>query len=139
MLAGAAAVEEIVPLISKQGTALLAQTLGYPIIVDASPGDGAVGLAFFQIYDCQDHHAPGVTFTLTVKGPQQVQFSTSSGLPVSSSLQTDYLGAGGAINIPVGPLTITATLADSGRVVGAVTTVIRPGQTTDTWFRARTH
>jgi hypothetical protein len=124
-------------LLGTQETSLLAQAIGVPISLDP---DGGVGHAFFQSYDCFDRHAAGVSFSISSDaGPQTVEWYAKNQLPSRTSGQTDSLGAGGTVNVPVGAMIVTATLVATNRKLGEVNTVITPAGTTFAWFRVRTH
>jgi hypothetical protein len=115
----------------------LAGSLG--AIVDLDAGS-SVGLVFFEVYDCFDRHGAGVQFALsTDAGPTTVPFYLADGLPSGTATETDSVGAAGAVNVPVGPMTITATLAATNQTLGSITVNVRAGGTTSGWVRARTH
>jgi hypothetical protein len=137
LLAGAT--EETYPsaVLGKNDVALLAAAIGVPLQTDP---DAGVGHAFFQVYDCFDHTGPGVSFTMdTDGGSQTVQWYTKNELPSTTATETDRLGAGGAVNVPVGGLTVHATLNETHRELGLANVVISPASTTFTWIRVRTH
>jgi hypothetical protein len=100
--------------------------------------DGGLGHAFITIYDCQDHQAAGVSLTIDNSTPQTVLFYTENGLPTSKAKQTDNFGLTGAVNVPVGSLTVHATLAATLVPIGTANIIIRPGAITFAWVRART-
>jgi hypothetical protein len=115
----------------------LAVALGVTLYTDP---DAGVGQAFFEAYDCFDHLAPGVTFTvLGDAGPNTQQFYTLNGGPSTTSTQTDRLGTGGVVNVPIGGLSMVARLASSGRMLGTVNGIVRPGETLFGYVRVRTH
>jgi hypothetical protein len=123
-------------MLKKNDTQLLAVAIGVPLETDP---DAGVGHAFFQVFDCFDRQAPGVVFTLDVDGGSQtVQWYTKNDLPSTTAKETDTLGAGGAVNVPAGALTVTATLAATKQTLGTVNTVITAGGTTFAWVRVRT-
>jgi hypothetical protein len=137
LLAGAPTFAAPCALLGTQETSLLANAIGVTMSLDP---DAGLGHVFFQSYDCFDRHAPGVTFTIAVDaGPQTVQWYAKNQLPSTTARETDSLGAGGAVNVPAGALTVTATLAATKRTLGAVNTVISAGGTTFAWVRVRTH
>ena len=68
-----------------------------------------------------------------------MQYYLAGGLPTTGASETDSLGGGGAVNVPVGPLTITATLAGTNKTLGSMKIYIVPGTETYAWVRVRTH
>jgi hypothetical protein len=100
---------------------------------------GAVGHALVTVYDCQDHQAPGVALTYSASGSQTAPFYFENGLPSGTATKTDGYGLGGALNVPVGSVTVTGAHAADGRSVGMTTFQVRPGALTFAWIRARTH
>jgi hypothetical protein len=127
----------ISPLLSVVATKEVAQTLSVPLATDP---DGGLGHAFFLIYDCDDRHAPGVSFSLGDAGTPDgaVFFYQQGSFPNPAATQTDPLGTGGVINYPAGFARMTATEVATGRVLGGMTTIIRAGATSFTWVRVRT-
>ena len=124
-------------LLGTQEVSLLANAIGVPMSLDP---DAGLGHAFFQAYDCFDRHAQGVRFAISVDGgPSTVQWYAKNQLPSTTSGQTDYLGTGGAVNVPAGALTVTATIVATNRTLGEMNTVITPAGTTFAWIRVRTH
>jgi hypothetical protein len=116
---------------------LLAAALGVPFQTNPEAG---VGNVFFQVYDCNDRLAPGVSFTLAIDGgPDTVQWYSNNRLPSTTAMQTDSLGAAGALNVPAGALAVTATLAATHRTIGVANTIVNAGGLTYAWFRVRTH
>jgi hypothetical protein len=116
-----------------------------PIVLAA---DGGAGHALVTIYDCADHQAPGVSVAYSTTGPQTVPFYFKGGLPTTAADQTDGYGLAGAINVPQGPLTVTAsltgdggapTMTPPGTALGTTTFDVRPGAITLAWIRVRSH
>jgi hypothetical protein len=101
--------------------------------------DGGLGHTFVNVYDCEDHQAPGVTLTYSNGGPETATFYMKDGLPNTMATETDAYGIGGAVNMPVGNLTIKATLASNLMPLGSAVVLIRPGALTNAWIRIRTH
>jgi hypothetical protein len=101
--------------------------------------DAGVGHALVTIYDCQDHQAAGVLLAYENQGASAIPFYFDDGLPNPAATQTDGYGLGGAINVQVGTLTVTATLATSGTRVGTTSFDVRPGALTFAWIRVRSH
>jgi hypothetical protein len=117
---------------------LLASSIHVPIALDP---DAGAGTAIFTAYDCFDRYAGGIAFNVLVDaGPQTVPFYIANGLPSVTATTTDsFRGSGGVANIPVGEVTVTATLAETKRLIGSVDMVITPGWVSFAWFRTRTH
>lgn len=101
--------------------------------------DGGVGHTFVSVYDCEDHQAPGVTLTYSNAGAGTAVFYMKDGLPNTMATQTDAYGIGGAVNMPIGNLTVKATLAANLAPLGSAVVLIRPGALTHAWIRVRTH
>jgi hypothetical protein len=136
LLADASVFQPPIALLPLSALAGLAFTLKVPLYTDP---DAGVGQAFFQLYDCFDRLAQGVTFTLSIDaGPQTVQWYYHGGFPSLTSTETDQEGTGGVVNVPAGAVLMTATLAASHRTVGTVNTVITAGWATFDWVRVRT-
>ncbi len=133
LLAGSAAPTPA-PMLTQNGVALLATAIGVPFVNDP---DAGVGHLFLNVFDCHDLHAAGVTFSITSRGPDTRAFYTKGGLPSTTTGRTDGLGAGGAVNVPVGVATISATLAESQRALGSINVVIRGGEATLGLIRPR--
>jgi hypothetical protein len=136
LLADASVAPTPAPLLAQSGVALLASSIG--VTFESGP-DAGVGHLFINAFDCADRHAPGVMFAISAHGPKTTTFYTKGGLPSTTVDQTDTLGAGGAVNVPIGLATVTATLASSGRTIGSSNVVIREGEATFAWLRPRVH
>ena len=121
---------------SADGLQVLASTVTTSAI--ATDPDGGLGHAFITMYDCQDHQAAGVSLTIDNSTPETVVFYTVGGLPTSKTMQTDNYGLAGAVNVPVGSLTVNATLAATLTPIGSINVIIRPGAITFGWVRVRT-
>ena len=76
---------------------------------------------------------------MSVDAGSTVQYYLVGGLPTTAATETDSLGGGGAVNVPVGPLTITATLAGTSQTLGSLKIYIAPGTESYAWLRVRTH
>jgi hypothetical protein len=99
--------------------------------------DAGVGQLFVFVYDCRDRRAPGVTFAFTPTASSTVAFYNDTGTVISiAATQTDTIGAGGAFNIPVGEITVTATIA--GRPFRSTRVFVESGGATLLLLRART-
>jgi hypothetical protein len=100
--------------------------------------DAGEGFFFFQIYNCFDRHGEGVTVSIDADGGHTLLFyADDKGFPVTKADKTSTLGAGGAVNVPSGAITLTATLG--GKVIGTANAVVRPSAATFVWIRARSH
>jgi hypothetical protein len=136
LLADASVFQPPIPLLPLSDLAGLAVVLKVPLFTDP---DAGVGQAFFEVYDCFDRLAQGVTFTLAIDaGPQTVQWYLHGGYPNVASTETDTQGVGGVVNVPVGAVLMTATLAATQRTIGTVNTVVTAGWATHDWVRVRT-
>jgi hypothetical protein len=138
LLADASTFAPPVAMLPATDIGLLAQAIGVPIELGAEAG---VGHAFLQVYDCFDRHAAGVSFTfLGDAGPNTVQWYSSGGteLPNPMATETDDIGAGGAVNVPVGIVSIVATLVTSKTTLGQVDFVVTSGGASFAWLRVRT-
>jgi hypothetical protein len=136
LLADVSTFAPAVSMIEPAAAISLAQALGATAELDAGASVAAV---FVEVYDCSDRYAAGVSFAVSASAPATVPFYIASGLPSGTAKETDSSGTGGAVNVPVGPLTVTATLAATNRTLGSVDVVIRSGGATSAWIRARTH
>jgi hypothetical protein len=123
--------------ISPENFTLLASTVTSSQL-NLSP-DAGVGHTFVNVYDCQDHQAPGVTLTYSNATAGTVVFYMKGGYPNTMVTTTDSYGIGGAINMPIGNLTVRATLASNLMPLGSADVLIRPGQLTNVWIRVRSH
>lgn len=94
----------------------------------------------FEVYDCFDQHAAGVSFTMSIDaGPPTVQYYVADNIPSTAATQTDSLGIGGALSVPAGPMTVTGTLVGAQRTLGSVQTVVLAGGVTLALWRVRAH
>lgn len=98
--------------------------------------DAGAGHLLVNVYDCQDHQATGVKIAYSNPG-SGVPFYFMGGIPSPMANETDNFGLAGAIDVPLGTQTITATLAGKGTQVGSATVLVRPGQITWAWVRVR--
>jgi hypothetical protein len=121
--------------ISQDEMRILASTVtATPVSLDPN---GTVGHVLVNVYDCQDHQAPGVAIQYATTGADTEDFYMSGGVPDPRATQTDSFGLGGAINVPIGTQTVRATLADGGAPLGSTTITVRAGQITWAWVRVR--
>ncbi len=114
----------------------LAESTGTHVDLTA---DAGVGHAVVTIYDCQDHQASGVSLSYDKLGPQSVPFYFSGGLPATTESATDSYGLGGAVNVPVGTLKVSAWLPSSPTPIGSISFDIRPGSISYALIRVRSH
>jgi hypothetical protein len=137
-LVDATAPSDPVPLLSIANTQDLASVLGVSVSTDP---DSGVGLAFFIVYDCDDQHTSGVTFSLGDASPDGSVFfyQGSGGYPVTTLTATAEIGAAGVINYPAGIIQLTATEQSTNRLLGTASAIIRPASATTVWMRLRTH
>jgi hypothetical protein len=136
-LADASMPSDPVPLLPFAGAQNLATTLDVTLETDPEAG---VGLVFFLIYDCDDRHAAGVSFSLGDASPDGAVFwYDSNGIPYKTATVTDSLGAAGVVNYPAGVIQIVATEFATGRQLATATAFIRPATSTIAWLRVRTH
>jgi len=56
-----------------------------------------------------------------------VQWYLKNSLPSTTATETDSVGSGGAVNVPAGAVTVTATLVATKRTIGAISAVITAG------------
>lgn len=111
---------------------------------DAGSGDGVI---FGSVYDCHDHFAAGVQFHLSEYGPQTEQFyavgtNASSASISTTATETDVVGAGGFVNVPMGSVTVSATVNLPGAPatpIGSTTVAVVPAGASEIFFRVRTH
>lgn len=136
LLADASTFQAPFPMLDVSGTLELASVLKVPMYLDPEAG---VGHFFFQVYDCFDHVAPGVSFSLAIDGgPDTVQWYLTGGVPSTVATATDTEGAGGTLNVPAGAVLVTATLAGTKQIIGTVNVVVVAGSATYGWVRVRT-
>jgi hypothetical protein len=124
-------------MLSLLGSQEVVAALGVPVSFDPN---GKVGHIFLTAYDCEDHRAPGVSFTTAQVGPQTVQFYTRGGFPSTTANQTDTLGAGGILNVPTGAVTVKAVLLTSSppTPLATVNVLVHAGAATFVQVRTRT-
>jgi hypothetical protein len=115
---------------------LLNAALGGTVDLDAGSG---LGEAFVVVYDCFDHKVAGVKISLSRSVDSTLPFYIQSGVPSTTAGVTDDEGVGGALNVPEGTLTATATFAATGATLGSVELYVRRGELTYGWIRMRVH
>ncbi len=145
--AGVSSATDPFSLVSLAGAAALVSVLA----VDAAPSfrpDSGAGLVFFTVYDCEDDSAPGIS--VSISNPDAVAFYATSGFISLTATETQQVGAGGFFNVPVGSVTLTATMGkcpsgtdcsgrpEAGTPIGSVTLPVNSASATEVWFRVRT-
>jgi hypothetical protein len=112
------------PLESIMTASLTSMVLHVPVALGV---DSGLGQIFIGALDCNDHEAAGVVFTLSnsqTSDASTLIFYNRNGVPSSVATATDDTqGGGGAINVPPGEETVTATLAASSSTLDAATSV----------------
>lgn len=103
--------------------------------VVAVAGDGmaidpTLGHLFIGTDDCMLNDAAGVHLDLDHVAPNTVQTYLVGGLPSSTATETDSDASYVAINVPTGPIIVTATLVATGQRIGVATGNISAGQFT---------
>jgi hypothetical protein len=107
------------------------------LTVSTSP-DAGVGHIFMLALDCNDHHAPGVSFSVNIDAG--TAFYQVGGLPVTTPMatQTDSDGTGGVINIPSGVIKVSTTIVTENNLALPVYSVfVRPGGQTLLYVRPK--
>jgi hypothetical protein len=124
------------PMISAQS----AETLGEPYGFTLAEGpDAGLGHVFVAVYDCNDRHAPGVSFRFEPTAPTTRAFYLDAKTLLSvTDTATDTTGTGGAFNVPAGDVTVTATFAASGEPFRSTKVHVGSGGATLLLLRART-
>lgn len=90
--------------------------------------DPARGHFFLGIEDCASNPVAGAVIEVTPSDPQTRVFYVNEGqLPDSSLMETTPIGIAGALNVPVGDITIEARMAASGTVISTRTAFVRAG------------
>ncbi len=92
--------------------------------------DPTLGHLFIGTGDCNLDDAAGVHLALDRTAPNTLQAYLVNGLPSSDATETDSEGTYVAVNVPTGPLLVTATLAATGQRIGVATGNISAGQFT---------
>jgi hypothetical protein len=88
----------------------------------ADPTRGNIALV---ATDCSLNGAAGVRLTASTADAMSTQNYTVNGFPSSTATTTDASGAGGFINLPVGPVVMTAERASPAAFIGSLTFPIR--------------
>jgi hypothetical protein len=92
--------------------------------------DPTLGHLFIGTNDCNGVDAAGVHLDLDHVAAGTVQTYLVGGLPSSTATETDSEASYVAINVPTGPLLVTATLLATGQRIGVATGNISAGQFT---------
>lgn len=112
--------DELVRVIAPETFAVVENLLG----VTADPARGHAGV---QANDCQGAIGVGVTFEIsTADADTVIGYFSSVGAPNPNLTETGVDGRAAVANIPVGPATITATVAETGQVIGTRSFFVRP-------------
>jgi hypothetical protein len=136
LLADASTFAPPVSMITPVAAISLADAIGAAPDLDAGANVGAV---FVAIYDCSDRYAAGVSFSISSTTAATVPFYIASGLPSARATETDSSGTWGAVDVPVGSLKVTATLAATNQTLGTIDVFVHAGGSATAWIRARTH
>jgi hypothetical protein len=110
--------------------------LNNAVDLDASSGLGEV---FLTIYDCNDRHVAGATFTLNQMADNTLPFYLNNGVPSTKVQVTDSEGVGGAVNVPHGTVHATATVLDASVTLGSIDVYVNAGELSYGWIRMRVH
>lgn len=114
-----------ITLVSAQDIDLITKLASKP------PVDPALGHLLTLTTDCQGRPAAGVALKASHAGPTTIQYYTNStGDPTTEAFETGQTGQAGFINLPVGPLTLEATVPSLGKRVGSYNLLIRAGHAT---------
>lgn len=108
------------PMTNPAFSAALFQQLG-----TAFTGDR--GVITFSVLNCARQPAAGVVLTSSTADLDTIPFYLVNGLPSRDVKMTDTVGVGGFVNVPIGTMLLTATLAAEKRKLDLVSVVTRPG------------
>jgi hypothetical protein len=109
------------PMLSKSAFGFLAALAG--VKVDDS---GESGHLFMRATNCLGGFSSGVSFTVDRTSPNTVPFVVINGLPSPTATVTDEEATAGALNVPKGPVTVTARIGAAGRVIGTFNGIVMP-------------
>jgi hypothetical protein len=88
--------------------------------------------------DCTGARTAGVTVNISPTG-KETGFYSHNNAPVTTATQTDSSGTSGFINVAApSVITVTGTVAATGKEMGKVTTLVRPGAMTYQYLRPTT-
>jgi len=108
-------------MITRSEVSTLAGLLGSTLDGSAVTLNPDQGILFLSVYDCGLNLAPGVVFSMSPAGTSAVFAYSSGGLYSTHATMSDTNGGAVVGNVPVGTVTITATIAATHRVIGAIT------------------
>lgn len=77
--------------------------------------------------DCDAELASGVRFEIDTADADSTIVYLDGGIPSADASQTDVSGRGGVLNLPAGPVTVTAFLAETNTRIGDRTIFIEAG------------
>jgi hypothetical protein len=98
--------------------------------------DAGLGHVFFDVFDCTERHASGISFALPATDAG-TQFYLQNAFPNTKQTQTDTSGAGGWLNVPAGNLEVTTTIAASNRLIDTRNIIVRSAAATIVFVRPR--
>jgi hypothetical protein len=132
--------------LSKSGVEGVALAVpGQNVAPSIGPDAGEItdGMIFFDVYDCNDVYAAGVSVSLVSPGQNTFEYyaTTSDFLSITDSYTT-AVAAGGFMNVPVGSATLKAEIAVgplAGTQLGSITVPVAAGVIDEVLFRERTH
>jgi hypothetical protein len=127
------------PMESIETASLTSIALDVPVALGV---DSGLGQIFIGVFDCNDHTAADVAFSLTnySQSPPTVIFYNSGGVPSTMATTTKPgQGGGGVVNVPPGEQVVTATLEESTSMqLGTATVNVRAGGIVFLYMRAKT-
>ncbi|MEM6989114.1 MAG: hypothetical protein AAF721_01410 [Myxococcota bacterium] len=108
--------------------ALAPMTLGAFVSLTGAEQDPARGSLVLTARDCDEELAQGVEFEVGTADEASTYAYLEGMLPSAKATQTDASGRAGVLNLPEGPVEVTARLAATGDVIGVREIFIRPGE-----------
>jgi hypothetical protein len=90
------------------------------------------GLVLASAMDCTGVAAAGIKLASNAEDSSSRAFYAADGLPNGDATQTDDAGYGGIVNVSPGSITLTGTLASTGREIDRVTVLVQAGMMTIT-------
>jgi hypothetical protein len=95
------------------------------------PTRGHIGV---NVGDCNGAVGAGVSIAVdTADNETLIGYFAASGFPNSNLSETSTDGRVGIANVPPGPFIVTATVVETGEVIGTRTGVVRAGAITYPW------
>jgi hypothetical protein len=79
-----------------------------------------LGLFFLAAYDCQGKQAAGVQFSLDTPAPGSLTVYSHGGGLDTAATATDGVAGGAIINVPIGPVGVTGTIASTNTKIASV-------------------